>query len=70
MTPQEKAEELVSRYNLMQTYIEDFSLEDAKHCAWITAEEVMICDWFIETKSNQIEWTKYWQEVKQEIKKL
>ena len=63
MTPKEKAVELVHKFDLMQTYIEEFSLQDAKECALIAVNEII-------SDNASIYSQKYWQEVKSEIKKL
>ena len=62
MTPKEKAKELLHRYDLMQTYVEGFGLENAKECALIAVDEVL--------EECRLEKDWYWQEVKQEIEKL
>ncbi len=71
MTPKEKAEELVHRYDLLQTYVEGFSLDDAKQCALIAVDEIIkaIPDASDDNSPYNHE-LKYWQEVKQEIEKL
>ena len=59
MTPQEKAKELVDKYDGFLTYIE--SKGKAKECALITVHEII---------SLVGRYTNYWQEVKEEIYKL
>ena len=70
MTPKDKAEELVAKYDETLTYLE--SKSKAKQCALIAVEEILsikpnnpfiVNGYYIEPK-------KYWQEVKQEIEKL
>lgn len=63
MTPKEKALELIHKYDLMQTYIEGFSYDDAKQCALI-AVELLLEEIFFEDEPI------YWQQVKQEIQNL
>jgi hypothetical protein len=80
MTPKEKAEELIKKFNPfvychlgsgILTNTESYSaiIHSAKKCALITVDEI----------SNAIDWHEfevpnkeivYWQEVKQEIEKL
>jgi hypothetical protein len=63
MTPKEKAEELFKQYysylkaNLMN---DEEAWEDAKQCALIAVDEVL-------ENSHTNVFTKYWQQVKQEI---
>jgi hypothetical protein len=60
MTPQEKANELVDRFDETLTYLE--SKQKAKQCALIAVEEILhTC---VESMIY------YWNEVKQEIEKL
>jgi hypothetical protein len=66
MTPKEKAEELVHRYDTMQSVIEGFSLEDAKQCALICVDEILI----VIENERVYESIDYWEEVKKEIKLL
>ena len=60
MTPQEKAEQLVSRY-LFATPI-GFHIEDAKKCALIAVDELL--------EECRLERDWYWERVKTEIEKL
>lgn len=75
MTPKEKAEELVHKFDLMQTYIEGFSLQDAKECALIAVDEILLTlnkdirDLDV-VGSILLDLIKYWQEVKHEIELL
>ena len=66
MTPKEKAEDLLHRYDVLQTYIEGFNLENAKQCALIAVDEIInvIEDNCLEYDDN------YWEDVKTEIQKL
>jgi hypothetical protein len=66
MTPKEKAEELVHRYDTMQSVIEGFSLEDAKQCALICVDEILI----VIENERVYESIDYWEEVKKEIEQL
>lgn len=74
MTPKEKAEELVQRFNVLQTFIEGFAYEHAIECALISVDEIIKnggTKYIIEYKPNSYTnevW--YWEEVKQEIEKL
>jgi hypothetical protein len=63
MTPKEKAEELVERYDETLTYLE--SKSKAKQCALIAVDEI-INSMTVATSVH----LPYWQEVKQEIEKL
>ena len=69
MTPKEKAEELVERYDETLTYLE--SKSKAKQCALIAVDEIIKSidfDWMeVQNLESQ---HRYWQEVKQEIEKL
>jgi hypothetical protein len=65
MTPKEKAEELVDKYDILQAIIEGFSFYDSKQCALIAVDEILDS-----VKGNfiySIKFHEYWQEVKQEI---
>ena len=68
MTPQEKAEDLVFKYDFLQAVIEGFSFYDAKQCALIAVDEILkvACDLDIDETVTKL----YWQNVKQEIQKL
>ena len=68
MTPKEKAEELVHQFDLMQTYVEGFSLENAKQCALIAVDEIIENDKKNYGTDGFV--VNYWREVKQEIEKL
>ena len=75
MTPKEKAEELVFKYDFLQAVIEGFSFYDAKECALIAVDEIIfylpsvdIYPYFAQKLSPRVK--EYWQEVKQEINKL
>lgn len=59
MTPKEQAEELVNKY---WNDIPDLFFEEAKECALIAVEMVIL--------NCYEEEEYYWQEVKQEIEKL
>jgi len=72
-TAKEKAEELVHKFDLMQTCIEGFSLQDAKECALIGVDEILkvleeICDdRGYDPFEAPLYTLKYFQDVKQEI---
>ena len=69
MTPQDKAIELVSRY-LLTTFI-GFHIEDAKKCALIAVQEIILSNPHSNPFNTDVYSTmSYWQEVKQEIEKL
>ena len=75
MTPREKAIELVHKYDLMQTYIEEFSIEEAKQCALIAVDLVInqweYIDTYLADANGELNPNlKYWYEVKQEMQKL
>jgi len=68
MTPQEKARDLVDKYDNTLTYLE--SKSKAKQCALIAVEEILNTLYSIpfgNALDNELE---YWNEVKQEIEKL
>lgn len=68
MTKKEKAKELVDRFryrNAFGTIIEQMSIILAKQCALICVDEIIKSP-----KGVYMEHFKYWNEVKQEIKKL
>ena len=62
MNAQDKAKELVEKYDQTFTYLE--SKNKAKQCAIIAVDEVLNLDYFSE------EGREYWQEIKNEIEKL
>jgi thymidine kinase len=62
MTAQDKAKELVEKYDQTFTYLE--SKNKAKQCAIIAVDEILNLDYFSE------EGREYWQEIKNEIEKL
>ena len=62
MNAQDKAKELVEKYDQTFTYLE--SKNKAKQCAIIAVDEVLNLDYFSE------EGREYWQKVKNEIEKL
>ena len=73
-TPKQEAEDLIHDFDLMQTYVEGFSLEDAKHCATIAVKKIISASPSLPILSdagsfvNDIEEsTEYWQEVLKEI---
>jgi hypothetical protein len=65
MTPKEKAKEL---FNKMFCSSRSIEVEQAKKCALIAVDEIINSRPAI--TDSQIEYQKYWQEVKQEIEKL
>jgi hypothetical protein len=69
MTPQEKAEELVSKY-LFATPI-GFHIEDAKKCAIIAVQEIILSNPHSNPFNTDVYSTmSYWEEVKTEIEKI
>jgi len=66
MTPKEKAEELVERYEYIGEYVSEIWITDylIKQCALICVEQM------IEACEGYIKGIKYWQDVKQEINKI
>ena len=72
MTSKEKAKELVDKYDLMQTYLEYFSLENAKLCALIAVDEMIKTDMLIDEDTYVMtpSYLQYWLQVKREIEKL
>jgi hypothetical protein len=67
MTPQEKAIELVEKFDELLTYLE--SKSKAKDCALIAVDEIVQAIRFTDAKSD-LGYVGYWQEVKKEIEKL
>jgi hypothetical protein len=63
MTAKEKAEELVHQFDLMQTYVEGFSLENAKQCALIAVDEM----YDVASENNNVNQLNFLVDVKQEI---
>jgi hypothetical protein len=78
MTPKEKAEELVSKFNfehIGQTYILHQTVDESKRCALIAVDEVIqqweVIDTYIADFGGQLNQSlKFWQEVKKEIQAL
>lgn len=73
MTPKEKAEELISKYIIVQDewyldkLVDGLRIAQAKRCALIAVDEIL----FIVSKYNDTQAeVAYWKEVKQEIEKL
>lgn len=62
MNAQDKAKELVEKYDQTFTYLE--SKNKAKQCAIIAVDEILNLDYFSE------EGREYWQEIKNEIENL
>ena len=60
MTPKEKAAELVYKhFDFVEAWSSSNQIENAKQCALITVNEILLIDS-----------TKFWNEVKTEIKKI
>jgi hypothetical protein len=77
MTAQEKAKELVSKYNfehLGDRYILHQTVDESKRCALIAVDEMILVLPFTDTNDSLNEYAihlqKYLQQVKQEIEKL
>jgi hypothetical protein len=61
MTPKEKAEEMIDKYQFV--YIQNYtSMFEVKQCALIAVDEILDIVKHIDVDSED-----YWQEVKQEI---
>jgi hypothetical protein len=70
MTPKDKAENLVYKFYWRETHL-TCSITDAKQCALISVDEIMELMEKSYYDENIIKGAKlYWNEVKQEIKKL
>lgn len=71
MTPKEKAEDLVFKYDFLQAVIEGFSFYDAKQCALISVDEILDLNLGL-SNCDEGNWAidKFYLEVKQEIEKL
>lgn len=71
MTPKEKATALVDKYYEDDLMWEDLSYIQAKKCASIAVDELILSHnkWDDYAQTNSEEYY-YWQEVKQEIEKL
>jgi hypothetical protein len=68
MTPKEKANELIAKFNnelIADTYVIYQNVDESKRCALIAVDEIIKT--FDCTTPQSIE---YWQEVKTEIQKL
>lgn len=74
MTPKEKALELFYKYNtqVSQEFNSDSfkSAKISKECVLIAVDELINCDWFLETLEASNFYNKYWNEVKNEINKI
>jgi hypothetical protein len=68
MTPKEKAEELFAKYAFLTiSDMSDENFNQTKQCALIAVDEVLNEEnHFIQTDAHFL----YWEQVKQEIKKL
>lgn len=66
MTPKEKAEELVDKFNLKSGLM---SIE-RKQCALILCDEILSINYPFSSVENFYCHANYWNEVKQEIEKL
>jgi hypothetical protein len=66
MTPKEKAQELVDKFNYESKH---YLMLDAKQCALIAVDEIIgAIDWHeFETPNKEL---TYWQQVKHEINNL
>jgi|LakMenE01Jun11ns_1017448.scaffolds.fasta_scaffold9143072_2 hypothetical protein len=76
MTPKEKAEELVSKFNFEHTgdsYTIFQNVDESKRCALIAVDELIESHLLLTTTHDSepsIRCKRYWQEVKQEIEDL
>jgi hypothetical protein len=70
VTPKKEAEELVRKYYSfgLNNAAQSFSWYECKQCALIAVDEIINSRPAI--TDSQIEYKKYWQEVKKEIEKL
>jgi hypothetical protein len=69
MTPKEKAEELINKFYFISSFFSD--LEDAKECALIAIDEIISLSKIASLRRDNIYMElEFWQEVKEEIKKL
>ncbi len=71
MTPKEKAQELIKKFSFntrcfSETKGWEDSFFDAKECALIAVDEILI----INSVDKDEDLSNYWEEVKQEIEKL
>lgn len=75
MTPKEKAIEIVEKYQ--SGYVSNGfnyqlanDLTDAKHCGFITVNEILFALNDINGEYNMANFIDWWEEVKEEIEKL
>jgi hypothetical protein len=68
MTPREKAEELVYKFDDTM----EFSTPQrfAKKCALIAVDEILLIDCCDMSEENFVNHIEYWEQVQQEIEKL
>jgi hypothetical protein len=66
MTPKEKAQELVRKY----WDLGDIDVLEAKQCALIAVDEILDVDYFDMSEEHFENIMEYWEQVKNEIKKL
>ena len=68
MTPKEKAEELHNKFYKINEGVNLIYFEEAKQCALIAVDEIMLNE---KINHSSLDKTyEYWEEVKNEIKKL
>jgi hypothetical protein len=85
MTPKEKAKQLVEKYLRTYPIYDNpsvvisYTYNEAKQCALIAVDEIIkVCPYISknnctsleQVRADVIEFSEYWQEVKQEIEKL
>ena len=70
MTPQEKAEELALKFHEGDLLFDDLSWNQAKQCALIAVNEIIIALGMADTAYDLLPEIEYWQQVKDEINKL
>jgi len=77
MTPQEKASELVEKFYMSLPMLNSYedAINESKKCALITVDEILLATSIITVKQShhraeEIEYSNYWQEVKEELEKL
>jgi hypothetical protein len=71
MTPKEKAEELVNKFRQQTDGIAGYNYDNVnKQCALIAVDEILDDDMYGMEEEHFEKRINYWEEVKQEIKKL
>ena len=69
MTPKEKAKELIDKYQFV--YIQNYtSMFEVKECVLIAVDEILDVDYFDMSEEHFENIMEYWEQVKEEIKKI